>query len=183
MKESSATSNITKTGTYRITLSALFAALACIGTLIIQIPTPTNGYVNVGDCFVILAGLCLGPVYGGLAAGIGSMLSDVISGYMIYAPATVIIKLIMAVLAYYIFNFLASKLKTGKIAASIVSAFVAEIVMVAGYFAYEAIVVGYGLGAAVGIPSNLVQGLFALILAPVVYNLIFKNPRISIYQK
>ena len=36
-----------------VTLSALFAALCCVATMIIRIPTiGTNGYVNIGDAIV-----------------------------------------------------------------------------------------------------------------------------------
>ena len=73
----------------RLVFAALFAALACAATFIhIPVPSMTNGYVNLGDCFVLLAGFCLGPVYGGLAGGIGSALTDLLGGYFLYAPAT-----------------------------------------------------------------------------------------------
>ena len=65
-----------------IILAALMAALTCIGTMIIKVPTPTNGYIHPGDGFVLLSGLLLGPIYGSLAAGIGSALSDLITGYV-----------------------------------------------------------------------------------------------------
>ena len=63
-------------------MTALFAALACVATMSIRIPTPgTGGYIHPGDAIVILAGIILGPVYGMLAGGIGSALSDLIGGY------------------------------------------------------------------------------------------------------
>ena len=34
--------------------------------------------------------------------------------------------------------------------------------MVAGFFAYEGVVLGFGLGAAAAIPGNLIQGVFGL---------------------
>ena len=65
-------------------MTALFAALACVATMSIRIPTPgTGGYIHPGDAIVILAGIILGPVYGMLAGGIGSALSDLIGGYFI----------------------------------------------------------------------------------------------------
>ena len=46
-------------------MSALFAALACVATMIIKIPTPgTSGYIHPGDAIVILSGAILGPVWG-----------------------------------------------------------------------------------------------------------------------
>ena len=43
------------------------AALVYVATSIIQIPSPVNGYVNLGDCFVLLSGWLLGPWYGAAA--------------------------------------------------------------------------------------------------------------------
>ena len=63
------------------------AALAYAATSVIQIPSPVNGYVILGDCFVPLSGWLLGPWYGAAAAGIGSMLVDLLSGYGHYVPS------------------------------------------------------------------------------------------------
>ena len=49
----------------KIIMAALFAALACVATMIIKIPTPgTSGYIHPGDAIVILSGAILGPVWG-----------------------------------------------------------------------------------------------------------------------
>ena len=49
-----------------IAAGAMLAAMTCVATMVIKIPTPTTGYVHPGDCFVLLAGLILGPAAGGL---------------------------------------------------------------------------------------------------------------------
>ena len=64
----------------------------------IVIPLP-YGYVNAGDIFVLLAGFCLGPLYGGAAAALGCALADLLCGYAIYAPATSVIKFAVAALS------------------------------------------------------------------------------------
>ena len=61
-----------------VTYTALFAALTCIATMIIRIPTPTKGYVNLGDCLVNISAWILGPAYGAAAAGIGSAFADIL---------------------------------------------------------------------------------------------------------
>mgnify|MGYP000009142931 FL=1 len=162
----------------KITMTALFAALCCIATMVIQIPTPTNGFINLGDCVVLISGYLLGPVYGALAAGIGSMLADILSGYAYYAPATFIIKAVMAVCAYYLYKALTGKKsKSGKTSvmshiAPVISAFVCEIIMIAGYFAFSAVILGAGLGAVDGIPGNIVQGVAAIIISTILHELI-----------
>ena len=77
-------------------LAAMFAALTCVATMIIHIPSPIGGYFNLGDCMVLLSAFVLGPVWGTAAGGIGSALADVICGYFVYAPGTLVIKALMA---------------------------------------------------------------------------------------
>lgn len=143
----------------RLVVSALMAALVCVATMVIRIPTPTNGYVNLGDCFVLLSGWLLGPWWGSAAAGIGSMLTDLFAGYTSYVPGTFLIKGLDALLAALIFRVMG---RTS--AAAVVGGFVGEVVMVGGYFVYEAAALQYGIGAVVGIPANLVQGAVGLVI-------------------
>ena len=91
-------------------ISAMFAALICVATMVVKIPTPLNGYVNLGDCLVLVAAFSLPCGYGFLAAGIGSCLADVLSGYTAYAPATFVIKGLMVLVAFLV----AKLLKTHK---------------------------------------------------------------------
>ena len=44
----------------KLVLAALFAALCTVMTLVIQIPSPMQGYVNLGDCAVLLSA-CVEP--------------------------------------------------------------------------------------------------------------------------
>lgn len=147
----------------KMVLAALMAALVCVATMVVEIPSPANGYVNLGDCFVLLSAWLLGPWYGAAAAGIGSMLTDLFMGYAYYAPGTLIIKGLMGLLAAILFRALN---KLAPHAARIVSGVAAEAVMVGGYFVYAAFFLGYGVaGAAASIPGNLVQGVVGLVAA------------------
>ena len=156
----------------KLVFSALLAAVVCVATMIIEIPSPANGYVNLGDCFVLLCGWLLGPWYGAAAAGIGSMFADIFAGYLYYAPATLIIKGLMGLVAAVLYRKAASK------AALIVSGVVAEIIMVAGYFCFAAWFLGYGVaGAALSVPGNLVQGAVGLVAGMVLMQ-IFKRTKL-----
>ena len=154
----------------KLVLSALMAALVYVATSIIQIPSPVNGYVNLGDCFVLLSGWLLGPWYGAAAAGIGSMLVDLLSGYGHYVPGTLIIKGLDALAAALIFRALGR----GK-TAMLISGIVGETIMVLGYFAYASLWLGKGLAAAASIPGNIVQGVFGLVAATVVYTVLSRS--------
>ena len=90
--------------TKKLVIGALMAALTCIATMIIKIPTPTLGYIHLGDGLVLLCGIVLGPLGGALSAGIGSMFADIFSGYASWAPATLIIKALTAFVAGFLFH-------------------------------------------------------------------------------
>lgn len=142
----------------KLVLSALLAALCCVATMVVQIPSPMQGYVNLGDCFVLLSGWMLGPRYGFAAGGIGSMLADVLLGYAHYAPGTLVIKGLMAMTAALILRRM-----NGSSAGRVLGGAAAELLMVAGYFGYASLLLGKGLAAAASIPGNLVQGAAGLV--------------------
>ena len=79
--------------------AAVMAALTYVATTVVRIPAPTGGYVHMGDGLVLLCGWILGPWWGGAAAGIGSMLVDLLGGYMSFVPGTLVIKFLDAMAA------------------------------------------------------------------------------------
>ena len=158
--------------TRKIVIAALLASLTCVATMIIKIPSPLQGYLNLGDCVVLLAGWLLSPGYGFLAAGIGSALADLFSGYLIYAPATFVIKGVMALIAFFGFRLLQKKI--GNLAARIVTGVVAEVAMVLGYYLFEGILYGFG-PSAVNIPANGIQGAAGLVLGCLLVKIFEKN--------
>ena len=151
-------------------MAAVLAALACVATMVIQIPSPMNGYVNLGDCFVLLSGWLLGPWWGAAAGGIGSMLADLLLGYGHYAPGTLVIKGLMALVGALVFKALGK-----KSAAALVSGVVSEVIMVVGYFGYAGLLLGKGIGAAASIPGNLVQGAMGLVIGLVLFVLLKRS--------
>ncbi len=159
--------------------AALFAAIICVATFVVKIPSPaTNGYFNLGDCFVILSGLLLPPVYGALAAGLGSALADILAGYVQYTPATFIIKALMALSVYLIIKAFGNKF---NFISKLCACFTAETIMVLGYFGYEAVILKYGLAAAGSIFSNVMQGIVGIIAALAIAAAIGKSKTLSEY--
>lgn len=159
---------------HQLVLGALFAALCTVMTLVIQVPSPMQGYVNLGDCAVLLSAWILGPFYGAGAAGIGSMLADLLSGYAHYAPGTLLIKLSVAAVAGLLFDVIKGHTRS-VLPAQLISGVAAEAVMVVGYFGYAGLLLGNGLAAAASIPGNVVQGAFGLAAAATVYALLNRS--------
>ena len=156
----------------KLVFAALIAALACVATLVIHIPSPLGGYINLGDCIVLAGGWLLGPVYGFLAAGIGSALADVLLGYFVYAPATFLIKGLVAAFACVMLKSL-GKIKN-KYLAFIISGILAESVMVAGYFVFEGFMYGF-VESLVNIPPNVVQSVAGVAVGTLLFALIDKT--------
>lgn len=154
----------------KIVFSSFFAALCCVLTMIIKIPSLKGGYVNLGDAAVLASGYFLGGAYGFLAAGIGSALADVFSGYIVYAPATFLIKGIMALIMWWL-----SKNDEKKYL--IAGAIVAEIVMCLGYYIFEGVLYGFS-AALLNVLANAVQGICGVI-AGLILLTIFKKSKIS----
>lgn len=161
-----------KTNTQKIVIASMLAALCCVATMIIKIPSPLKGYINLGDCVVLISGWVLSPVYGFLAAGIGSALADLFSGYVVYAPATFIIKGVMAIVAYFCFKGMHNKL--GNTPSRIIGGLLAEIVMILGYFVFEGIIYGFA-PSVVNIPANGVQGIAGIIIGLVLVKIFEKS--------
>ena len=141
--------------TKKLVMTALMMALTMVATMFIRIPLPL-GYVNLGDVFVLLSVFILGPVYGTIAAGVGSGLADLF-GYITYAPGTLIIKSAMALVAWLIYKLL-SKATGKEMLGEIVGGILGALVMATGYFFYEIMFFTTAGVAIVNAPWNLLQG-------------------------
>ncbi len=140
-----------------IVTAALLAALTCAATMVIRIPSPTGGYLNLGDTVVLLGAFLLGPWTGALAGGIGSAMADALSGYVVYVPATLVIKAGVALTAGCLYRFLRDR--TGGM---VFAALGGEIPMIAGYWLFDALLLHSWGGAVAGVPGNLVQASFGV---------------------
>ena len=147
----------------KMTMAGVMAALVFVMTYVPKVPVPiTGGYVHLGDGAIFLAALLLGPL-GIPAAAIGSGLSDVLGGYMVYAIPTILIKGVVALVAWKLW-------KEGSWLRAVVAFVLAEIAMVAGYFAFEAVM--FGTAAAWGaVGPNCIQGIAGVALGLVCHAL------------
>ncbi|HRW81157.1 MAG TPA: ECF transporter S component [Desulfomonilia bacterium] len=148
----------------QIALLALFMALVAVATMIVRVPIPqTTGYMNLGDSIVLLAGIFFGPALGFMAGGIGSALADIFGGYPQWAPWTLGIKGIEAMLAGLAVRYL--KLNVRRITLPVILCFVVCAGwMVFGYYVTEVFM--YDQKAALAeLPANLVQACGSVVLA------------------
>lgn len=147
--------------TKSIIYTALFAALVCVATFIIKVPSVvTNGYVHLGDGFIFISVILLGKKNGALAGAIGASLADMLGGYSHYIIPTFIIKLIMAYLMGTIIEKLPSKKSSHLIGASIGSVW-----QILAYYVVGSIFVGSFITTLMDIPGNFMQSLIGIVIA------------------
>lgn len=117
-----------KISLYDIVMIGLMAAVVFVVTMFlsIRIPTPTGTtMIKLANAFVLLCGLLLGPVRGGLAAGFGSMIFDLMTPeYVPEAWLTFIRFFLMAYLCGLIAHWAGARAKkfSRNLAACIVAA-------------------------------------------------------------
>ena len=131
-----------------IPLIAIMTAVTTVLTMLVKIPTPIRGYLNLSDTMIYFSAYAFGPWVGGIIGGLGPALSDLISGYPQWAIFTFVIDGLQAVL--------------GSVIAGVWKVF--------GYFIAGGILSGFGpaLGEIAGNSFQMAVGLivgFALFTA------------------
>ncbi len=151
----------------QLTLGAMLAALIFVATSFFKLPVSiTQGYIHLGDGFILLGAALLGNT-AIIAAALGSALADLLGGYTMYILPTFLIKGAVAVVA------VAALAGEHPLWVRIAGMVMAEAVMVLGYFLIEWLVLGYGLAAASGaVFPNIVQGLSGVIIGTALLPLI-----------
>lgn len=157
--------------TVNIVLAAIMTALVCVATLFFQIPLPPPfGYFNVGESIIYIIAILFGPIIGGFAGGVGAALADALSpfGYFIFAPGTLYIKFLEGFIVGFIVYKAHLKEWQGwkEVLIIICAVILGGLIMVVGYWSYEAYILGWGPIVAVGeVPINLTQLLIGLAVA------------------
>jgi uncharacterized membrane protein len=135
----------------KIAQAAVMAALVAATTFLVQVPIPaTKGYLDFGDIMIFVSALTFGPFVGGFAGGVGSAISDTISGYAYFAPFTLIIKGAEGLIAGLISNRISGK-------RNVIAVAFAGAEMVTGYFLAEFFGLSEGWAAASEVPFNILQ--------------------------
>lgn len=134
----------------KIAVTGVFAAMIFALTFFVKVPV-ASGYVHFGDALIYLCAGFIGGPWALLAGAVGGLLADLIGGYVMYAPATAIIKALIAVpfvLAYKDKEKLLSPITALMTIPS-------GMITVGGYFIADLIIdKAY---AVVDIPGNVIQ--------------------------
>lgn len=153
---------------------ALACALVFVATML-AVPAPLVGNVNLGDGFLLLCTCLSSSPLTAIACALGAMLSDVVGGYAIYAPATFLIKLLMGLCVIGVGRGL-TRMRFPAVPARLIASILAECMMIFGYWGYESVALSYGfLAAAANIPFNAIQGTIGIMLSQILVPILQKT--------
>ena len=136
--------------------TGIFTALVFVVTAYLHIPT-NNGYIHVGDGFIYLAACMLPWPYAMAVGAGGAFLADCLTGFAVWAPASVVIKALTALL----FSRKGNKMINLR---NLLMLLPAAALCAGGYYLYEGILYGNFAAPLAGIPTNLVQSVASAIV-------------------
>ena len=139
-----------------ICLTGVFTAVVFLLTAYLHIPSHT-GYTHVGDGVIYLAA-CLLPLPYALVAGCGgALLADCLTGYAIWAPASIVIK----AFSVLCFSRRSARILTTR---NIIALIPAAILCTGGYYLYEVVLTGNYVAPLAGVPGYVTQSVLSMTL-------------------
>lgn len=141
----------------KLAATGMMTAMVFVVTLLVKIPAP-SGYIHPGDALLYAGGMILGAPWAMVAGALGEGLADVAGGYASYFPATVLIKLLMAI-PFVLLRRHEKKLFSVR---ALFLSVLAGAVNISGYFAADCLIdKAY---AVVDLPGNIVQSVASVAL-------------------
>lgn len=152
--------------------TAMMTAMVMIATTFFKIPN-AMGYIHLGDGFVLLAAIILPKKYACFAGGVGAGLADIYGGYAVWAPWTLVIKIVMVLIVQLFFDFLTKRASNGKHIAKIAGipfaeffAYVLAVLWtVSGYYIAQGFISGNWIVPVADVPGNVLQAAVGSVIA------------------
>ena len=152
--------------------TAMMTAMVMIATTFFKIPN-AMGYIHLGDGFVLLAAIILPKKYACFAGGVGAGLADIYGGYAVWAPWTLVIKIVMVLIVQLFFDFLMKRASNGKHIAKIAGIPFAELFAyvlavlwtVSGYYVAQGFISGNWIAPVADVPGNVLQAAVGSVIA------------------
>ncbi|GAB6280053.1 MAG: ECF transporter S component [Thermovirga sp.] len=143
----------------RVALGAALASAVTVATML-HVPLPgLRVYFNLGEGVIYTIAILLGARYGGTCGGIGAALADILLGYPLWAPITLVIKGTE--------GFMVGRLAPGG---RILAMAAGAAIMIAGYTASAGLLYGWKVAPVEFVTDILQTGIgaaFALIFVPI----------------
>lgn len=153
--------------TKKLAIAGMSIALVLVATAFINIRLPiaaNGGLIHLGNVPLFIAAMLFGRKVGAIAGGIGMSLFDLLSGWTLWAPFTLIIVGLMGYMVGWI-----TEHHENSFCRNVAAITVACLIKVVGYYIAEGIIYGNWIIPVASIPGNLVQiAVAAVIVLPLI---------------
>lgn len=160
------TQSRSRTQTFDLILTAMLIALVFVATIFLNIRLPiaaNGGLVHLGTAMLFIASILFGPKKGAIAGAVGMGLFDLISGWTLWAPFTLVAR---GLQGYVVGKIAWSNGRNGRsIAFNVLATIISVPVMIAGYYICEGILFSNWIVPMASIPGNIVQNVVGIIVA------------------
>ena len=152
--------------TMDLIITAMLIALVFVSTFLLNIKLPiaaNGGLVHLGTAMLFIASILFGPKKAALAGAIGMGLFDIVGGWALWAPITIVAR---GLQGYIVGKIAWSKGRNGtSIAFNVIATIVSIPFMIAVYYIGEGILYGNWIAPLASIPGDLVQNILGIIVA------------------
>jgi len=166
-----------KQKTFDLIITSMLVALVFVSTVFINIKLPitaNGGLVHLGTAMLFIASILFGPKKGALAGAIGMGLFDLMGGWALWAPITILAR---GLQGYIVGKIAWANGRKGNSTAFNITATIVSIpFMVAIYYIGEGILYANWIAPLASIPGDLVQNVLGIIIAVPVCIVLKKVP-------
>jgi uncharacterized membrane protein len=152
--------------TMDLIITAMLIALVFLSTFFLNIKLPiaaNGGLVHLGTAMLFIASILFGPKKAALAGAIGMGLFDIVGGWTLWAPITIVAR---GLQGYIVGKIAWSKGRNGtSMAFNVIATIVSIPFMIAVYYIGEGILYGNWIAPLASIPGDLVQNILGIIVA------------------
>lgn len=139
-----------------VTITAIFIALTFVFTAFINVRLPiaaNGGLIHLGNVPLFIGAIVFGKRTGAIAGGVGMALFDLMSGWTLWAPFTLVIVGLMG----WVVGKMTEQESHQRYPWYVLAMVVACLIKVGGYYVAEGIIYGNWIAPVLSIPGNLVQ--------------------------
>ncbi|MFO7317031.1 MAG: ECF transporter S component [Bacilli bacterium] len=173
-----------RTKTVDLVIQAMLIALVFISTVFLNIKLPiasNGGLVHLGTAMLFIASILFGPKKGAIAGAVGMGLFDLVGGWLVWAPITIISR---ALQGYIVGKIAWSKGSQGESLPKNIFAMIVSVpVMIGVYYIGEAIMFSSLIIPLASIPGDLVQNAIGMMIAIPVCLVLKKIPYIASFAR
>lgn len=171
------TKSYSNSNTVNLIITAMLIALVFVATILLNIKLPISangGLVHLGTAMLFIASILFGPKKGAIAGAVGMGLFDLISGWTLWAPFTIVAR---GLQGYIVGKIAWSKDRKGNSYTFNLIATICSIPFMLGvYYICERVLFGSWIIPIGSIPGNLIQNIVGICVAVPVCAVLKKVP-------